>query len=136
MNTITEKGISLKEACEIISELLENKDIILAGYNSDQFDIPFLQSYLSKNGYVVNLMERKKIDVLKLVRQYIEEELLPFKFKDGVVTDKHSHKLEDVYSTLIANHNLAFHNAEDDVEATKIIFDVICDKLRKNGLSL
>lgn len=122
---VNDNGIEIDEAYEIIEDLFDNSCVIM-GYNSDRFDIPFLMEYFRQNGYSIDLSHRKTIDVMKMVFARVPNNILPDKIgKDGLSTGKKSHTLSDVCKSICKDYNLSFHEAQDDVEATRLVYEEI-----------
>jgi len=91
-------------------------DYRLAGWNSDKFDIPFLQNSFDRYGIVVEppLKRRPNLDVKLLYRQ-LEQPI-------SYVT------LEKAYKKLTGEDLKGAHRAINDVEATIAIFDKLYEK--------
>lgn len=123
---VEEVGIELHEAYSIISGIFKDEEYVIMGYNSDRFDIPFLTEYFRQNGFELNLSNRRTIDVMKMVFSRVPESVLPNKVgKDGLPTAKKSRTLSDVCKAICKNSSLSFHEAQDDVEATRLVYEEI-----------
>ncbi len=117
-----EHGVAPEQAAKKIVEFLGNERCIVAGYNNNFFDNPFLKNFLNRYGYEFN--PSYSVDVLELVKEHIPEKQLK------MVPDKRgglrcSRKLGDVAEALGVSDGLTFHNSMDDVIATMRIYNAI-----------
>ena len=123
---VEKEGIEFEEAYSIISKIFKDEDYAIMGYNSDRFDIPFLKEYFRQNGVELDLSSRKTIDVMKMVFARVPDSILPNKIgKDGFPITKKSRTLSDVCKSICKNSSLSFHEAQDDVEATRLVYEEI-----------
>ena len=96
----------LKDIAQKIVDYFGDDDV--AGYNSNNFDIPFLKSELNKYGFDIDFMNRNCFDIYKEERR-----------RNGL-------KLEDVFNRYnghsMIEEGLDAHNAFSDIKATISIF--------------
>jgi DNA polymerase III alpha subunit (gram-positive type) len=116
------EGVEEKLAFEKIHNFIKDDDI-LAGYNSKSFDEKFLEIFY--NTYGCELLKRDSIDVYIYAKNIIPKENLMITDEKGKV--KSSYKLGVVTNYYFPNNEFDFHDAFEDITATKQVFEKLLE---------
>ena len=122
INHITDETVAnCEEEDEVVYDIIRfiGDDPVLCGYNSDSFDVPFLQSTYERAAGI-DLAYAKTLDVFCMVKDC-------FDFND--------YKLSSVSHELGCDIGLEFHNSIDDVIATIRVCNFILSEIRNRAKS-